>query len=87
MKFRCSIPKPGYAPRHYRPANNSFNGNYDTFKISNIIYGRAQGPQSQSGATAYSLNNEIGTFGDDLTWSFFINKDLDLTPRQLTQSA
>ncbi|MDX9893413.1 MAG: Ig-like domain-containing protein [Patescibacteria group bacterium] len=61
-------------------ANNSFNGNYDTFKIGNIIYGRAQGPQSQSGAAAYSLNSEVGTFGDDLTWNFFINKDLDLTP-------
>ncbi|MFA6254990.1 MAG: TrbC/VirB2 family protein [Patescibacteria group bacterium] len=66
-------------------AFNSFNGNDDTYILNNKTYGKADGPQLQSGLPAYSLNDEVATaHGDNLVWSFYLNKSLDLTPPNLT---
>jgi len=65
-------------------ASNSFNGNDDTYILNNKTYGKADGPELQSSFSAYSLNDKVVTaHGDNLVWSFFLNKSLDLTPPNL----
>ena len=67
-------------------ANNSFNGNNNTQNVTGVTLGRAEGPQSQSGTVPYSLNPPVDSgLGDDFTWSFWVNKDLDLTPPDLNK--
>jgi multidrug transporter EmrE-like cation transporter len=67
-------------------ANNSFNGNRNTYILSNQVFGQADGPADQSGNPEYDLNNPVAeTQGDDLIWSFYINKDVDLTPPVVTE--
>ena len=52
---------------------------------SGTVIGNAEGPQSQSSQAAYNLNSKDAlTQGDDLVWSFFVNKQLDLSPPQVT---
>ncbi|OGY45588.1 MAG: hypothetical protein A2731_03630 [Candidatus Buchananbacteria bacterium RIFCSPHIGHO2_01_FULL_39_8] len=66
-------------------ANNSFNGNRNTFVLDNQTVGEAEGPQTQSDQVAFNLNSaNADTQGDDLIWSFYINKELDITPPNIT---
>ncbi len=66
-------------------ADNSMNGNSNTYTLSGKIYGRAEGPIEQSDQPAYSLNVEANNTGDDLIWEFYINKNLDLSPPLITE--
>lgn len=61
-------------------ARNSFNGNSNSYFISGIVFGRAEGPQAQSTQPAYSLNDKAENTGDDLIWQFYINKNINLAP-------
>ena len=66
-------------------ASNSFNGNKNTYILNSKTYGKAEGPQEQNNQAAYSLNLPLDNTGDDLIWSFFINKDLDLSPSNVIE--
>ncbi|MDD2807819.1 MAG: Ig-like domain-containing protein [Patescibacteria group bacterium] len=61
-------------------ANNSFNGNRNSYFINGIVFGRAEGPQPQSGQPPYSLNDQADNTGDDLIWQFYVNKNINLAP-------
>lgn len=61
-------------------ANNTFNGNSNSYVFNSQKYGDAEGPQSQSGQSPFSLNTADPVQGDDLIWEFFVNKNIDLTP-------
>ena len=67
-------------------ANNSFNANNNTYVLNNQTLGNAQGPLAQSGKPAYNLNSkDAAASGDDLVWSFYINKQIKLEPPKITQ--
>ena len=67
-------------------ANNSFNANKNVYVLGNQTLGNAQGPQEQSGQDAYNLNSpNVSSQGDDLIWSFYINKSVDLSPPIISQ--
>ncbi|OGY48920.1 MAG: hypothetical protein A2663_01770 [Candidatus Buchananbacteria bacterium RIFCSPHIGHO2_01_FULL_46_12] len=59
-------------------ANNSFNGNKNTYIFNNKTFGQAEGPKEQSSWEPYSLNDKAANTGDDLVWEFYINKNIDL---------
>lgn len=61
-------------------ASNSFNGNSDIYVFNNQVFGKADGPLIQSATLAYSLNTTDPSFGDDLVWEFYINKNIKLEP-------
>lgn len=61
-------------------ANNTFNGNKNTYFFNSQNFGDAEGPQSQSGQDPYSLNLPNSNLGDDMIWTFFINENIKLTP-------
>jgi hypothetical protein len=66
-------------------ANNSLNGNRDTYELAGRTYGRSQGPQSQSNQSPFDLNApQAATQGDDVTWSFYINRNVDLLAPQIS---
>jgi len=66
-------------------SNNSFNANNNTYILSNGTVGQADGPQEQSNQSNYNLNQgDPLTQGDDLIWSFYVNKSIDLTAPVLT---
>ena len=66
-------------------SNNSFNGDQSTYTLSGTVIGNAEGPKMQSGQDPYNLNSkDAQAQGDDLIWSFFVNKQLDLSPPQVT---
>ncbi|MBN1778790.1 MAG: Ig-like domain-containing protein [Candidatus Buchananbacteria bacterium] len=67
-------------------AGNSFNGNQNIYTLNGQVFGNAQGPSEQSGQGAYNLNSkDAKTQGDDLIWSFYINKQVKLAPPQISQ--
>ena len=75
-------------------ANNSFNSNSNTYTLGNKFYGKAEGPgyfinpndlNNQSNQLPYSLNTKAANTGDDLIWTFYINKEIDLSPPAVTR--
>ncbi len=67
-------------------AHNSFNGNKNTYTLNTKVFGNAEGPQSQSGQPAYNLNSpDVSGQGDDMFFSFYINKQIDLSPPKITE--
>lgn len=65
-------------------ADNTFNGNKDTYSIDSKTFGKADGPSAQNGQAPYSLNAPVDTDGDDFVWTFYLNTQVDLIPPTLS---
>lgn len=56
-------------------SNNTFNGNLNTYIFNFQKFGDAEGPGTQ-----YNLNLPDPALGDDMIWTFYVNKNIDLSP-------